>query len=90
VGGWGGVDGVGGGLRLPFRHNGTSCCAKGAVNGLQTTLQGKAGCLITIMDDWEQFHTNATLLKPTKHCHSLIRALQGHEKAVWKSRLGYL
>jgi len=29
VGGWiGGVDGVGGGLRSPFRHNGTSCCAK--------------------------------------------------------------
>jgi len=40
--GWGGVDRVGGGLRLPFRHNGTSCCAKGAVNGLQTTSQAKA------------------------------------------------
>jgi len=77
-------------LRLPFRHNGTSCCAKGAINGLQTTLQGKAGCPITVMDDWEQFHTNATLLKPANHCHSLIRALQGHEKAVWKSRPGYL
>jgi len=24
----GGVDKVGGRLRLPFRHNGTSCCAK--------------------------------------------------------------
>jgi len=80
VGGW--VDGVGGGLRLPFRHNGTSCCAKGAANGLQTTLQGKAGRPIMVMHDWEQFHTNATLLKPAKHCHSLIRALQGHEKAV--------
>jgi len=43
VGGWDGVDGVGGGLKLPFRHNGTSCCAKGAVNALQTTLQVKAG-----------------------------------------------
>jgi len=42
------------------------------------------------MDDWEQFHTNATLLKPAKHCHSLIRALQGHEKGIWKSRPGYL
>jgi len=42
--GWvGGVDGVGSGLRLPFRHNGISCCAKGAVNGLQTTPQAKAG-----------------------------------------------
>jgi len=58
-------------IRLPFRHNGTSCCAKGAINGLQTTLQAKAGQLITVMDDWEQFHTNATLLKPAKHCHSL-------------------
>jgi len=72
---WGGVDGVGSGLRLLFRHNGTSCRAKGAINGLQTTLQGKAGCLITVMDNWEQFHTNATLLKPAKHFHSLIRAL---------------
>jgi len=83
-------DGVGGGPRLPFRHNGTSRCAKGAASGLQTTLQGKAGRPIMVMDDWEQFRTNATLLKPTKYCHSLIRALQGHEKAVWKSRPGYL
>jgi len=90
VGGWGGVDGVDGGLRLLFRHNGTSCCAKGAVSDLQTTLQGKAGHPIMAMDDWEQFHANATLLKPAKHCHSLIRALQGHEKAIRKSRPGYL
>jgi len=33
----------------------------------KTTLQGKAGHLITAMDDWEQLHTNATLLKPPKH-----------------------
>jgi len=71
-----------------FQPHGTSCCAKWAVN-LQTTLQAKAGRPITVMDDWEQFHTNVTLLKPTKHCHSLIRALQGHEKVVWKSRPGY-
>jgi len=64
--------GVGGVLRLPFRHNGTSCYAKGAVNGLHTTLQGKAGLLITVMDDWEQSHTNATLLKPAKHCYSVL------------------
>jgi len=51
MGGW--VDGMGGGLKLPFRHYGTSCCAKGTVNVLQTTLQGKVGCLITVMDDWE-------------------------------------
>jgi len=50
VGGWGGV---GGGLRLPFRHNWTSFCAKGAVNGLQITLQAKAGQPITVMDNWE-------------------------------------
>jgi len=81
---------VGGGLRLPFGHNGTSCCAKGTINGLQTILQGKAGCPITVMDNWEQFHTNATFLEPTKHCHSLIRTPQSHEKAVWKSTPGYL
>jgi len=33
---------------------------KEAVNGLQTTLQGKAGHSITVMDDWKQFHTNST------------------------------
>jgi len=78
------------GLRLPLRHNGTSC-AKVAIHGPQTTLQGKAGHLVIVMaDDWEQLHTNATLLKPAKHCHSLFRALRGHEKAVWINRPGYL
>jgi len=48
----------------------------------KTTLQSKAGCPITAIDNLEQFHTNATLLKPAKHYHSLIRALQGHEKAI--------
>jgi len=81
------VDGVGGGLRLPFRHNRKSFCAKGAVHGLQTTLQGKEGRLITVMDNWEQFHTNATLLKPAKHFHSLIRALQDHKKPSGKADL---
>jgi len=38
------------------------------------------------MDDWEQLHNKATLLKLAKQYHSLFRALQGHEKAVWKSR----
>jgi len=38
------------------------------------------------MDDWEQLHTNTTLLKPAKHCHSLLGVSQDHEKAVWKSR----
>jgi len=87
VGRWGGM---GGGLRLPFRHNGTGRCAKGAISGLQTTLQAKAVQPITVMDDWGQFHTNATLLKSAKHCHSLIRALQDDEKVAWKSRSGYL
>jgi len=86
----GGVEEVSGGLRLPFRHNGTSCCAKGAINDLQTTIQGKTDLPITVMNDWEQPHTNATLLKPTKYCYSVFRALQGHEKAFWKSRPGYL
>jgi len=51
MGGWDGMSGVGGELRLLFRHNGTGCCAKGAIIGLQTTLQAKAGCPITVMDD---------------------------------------
>jgi len=75
---------------LPFRHNGTSCEPKEPSLGLQTTLQGKAGHLVTIMDDLEQLHTNAPLLKLVKHCHSLFRAPQGHEKAIWKSRPGYV
>jgi len=28
-------------------------CAEGAINGPQTILQGKAGHLITVMDEWE-------------------------------------
>jgi len=59
-------------------------------HGPQTTLQGKAGSLVAVMDDGEQPHSYATLLKSPKHCHSLFRALQGHEKAIWKSRSGYL
>jgi len=39
------------------------------------------------MDDWEQPHNNATLLKPAKHCHSVLRALQGHEKPSGKADL---
>jgi len=74
----------------PSHTMGPAVCAKRAVNGLQTTLQGEAGHLVTVIDDWEQLHTNVTLLKPAKHCHSLIRTLQGHKKAVWKSRPGYL
>jgi len=56
----------------------------------QTTLQGKESHLITLMDNWGQLHTNATLLKPAKHYHSLFRAIQGHEKPSGKSRPGYL
>jgi len=83
--------GVGGGLRLPFRHNGTSCCAKGAImqwSPNHTTRQSRPSD--NSHGQLEQFHTNTTLLKPAKHCHSLIGALQGHEKVVWKSRPGYL
>jgi len=62
-------------------------CAKEAVNGPLTTLQGKEGHLIKVMGDWEQLHTNAILLKPTKHCHSHFRAIQGHEKPSGKADL---
>jgi len=59
-------------------------CAKEALISPQTTLQGKEGRLITVMDDWGQLHTNVTLLKPTKYYYSLFRAMQGHEKAIWE------
>jgi len=75
VGGWSGR--VGGVLRLPFRHSGTSCVPREPSHGPPTTLQGKAGCLVMVMDNWEQFHTNAILFKPAKHCHSPFRAATG-------------
>ena len=40
-------------------RGGEQLCAKRAVNGPQTTLEGKAGYLITVMDDWDQLHTNS-------------------------------
>jgi len=89
VGGWDGVYGVGGGLRLPLRHNGTSCCGKGAINGPQTTLQGKADHLITFMDDWEQLHTIATLLNLPSIAtvfSELYKTIKSHlEKQTWLS-----
>jgi len=39
------------------------------------------------MDDWEKPHTNATILMPAKHCHSLFRVLKGHEKLSGKANL---
>jgi len=54
-----GMDEVGGGLRLPFRYNRTSCVPS---HGIQNTLQGKADSLVAVMDDWEQLYTHATLL----------------------------
>jgi len=88
VSGWGGGGGWWAQVNLQTQWN--QLCAKGAVNGPQTTLQSKAGHLITVIDDWVQYHTNAILLKHTKHCHSLFRVLQSHEKAIWKSRPDYL
>jgi len=58
-------------------------CVKEAVNGPQTTVQGKAGCLITAMDDWVQFHTIATLLKPP----SIATVFSELYRAMPKSRL---
>jgi len=83
--------GVGGGLRLLFRHNETSCCAKGAINGLQTTIQGKAGLLIKVMDDRVGAASHqCNLIKAHQALLQCFRVLQCHEKAVWKSRPGYL
>jgi len=76
--------GVGGGSGYPSNQ----LCGKRAANGPKTHYKAK----ITAMDNWEQLHTNVivTLLKSTKHCHNLFRVPQGHEKAIWKSRSGYL
>jgi len=46
-------------------------------HGPTTILQGKVGCLVMVMDKWEQLHANAILLKPAKHCHSPFRAATG-------------
>jgi len=78
---------VGGWLRLLFRHNRTNCVPKELSHGPQTTLQGKENRPVTVMDNWEQLHTNATLLKPAKHCYRLFRALQGHKKLSGKAYL---
>jgi len=47
--------------------------------------KGEAGCLVAVIDNWEQLHTNGILLKPAKHCYSLFSALQGHEKPSGKA-----
>jgi len=39
------------------------------------------------MDNWEQLHINATLLKPAKHCHSLFRAHRAMKKLSGKTNL---
>jgi len=78
---------VGSGLRLPFRHNETSCHAKGVINGLQTTLQSKADRLITVMDDWEQPHTNATLLKPPSIATVFLELYRAMKKPSGKAVL---
>jgi len=71
--------------QVPFRHNETGCMPEKLSHGPQITLQGKAGNLVAVMDDGERPDTHATLLKSPKHCHSLFRALQDHDKAIWKS-----
>jgi len=73
----GGVKGVNGGLRLTFRHNGTSCVPKELSMAPKLHYKGIVGRLITVMDDWEQPHTNATLLKLTMHCHSFFQSYTG-------------
>jgi len=44
-------------------------CAKGAVNDHQTTLQGKVGCLITVMD------SSFTLISPYYHTNITFSVL---------------
>jgi len=40
---------MGGWLRLPFLHNGTGCVSEKLSHDRQTTLQGKAGNLVTVI-----------------------------------------
>jgi len=74
------VVGVGAGWRrwaqVNLQTQWDQLCAKEAVNGLQTTLQGKTGHPITVMDYYcrEQFHTNATLL--IKACQALPQSYE--------------
>jgi len=50
VGGWGGQW-----AKVTLWTQWDQLMCKEAVNGLQTTLHGKAGRLITVMDDWSSF-----------------------------------
>jgi len=40
------------------------------------------------MEDWEQVHTNTTLLKPGKHYHSLSEFYRAMKKPSGKADLG--
>jgi len=46
---------------------------KTTLQGFKTILQGKADSMVAVIDEWKQLHTNATLLKPPMHSHSLFR-----------------
>jgi len=39
------------------------------------------------MDNWEQLHTNATLLKPTKHYYSVLELYRAMKKPSGKADL---
>jgi len=81
--GWGGWGGRWAKAALQTQWDQLLCQSSHQWSPNHTTSQSRSiGRSITVMDDWEQFHTNATLLKPAKHCHSLIRALQDHEKVA--------
>jgi len=87
---WGGVDGMGSGLRLPSDTVGLVAVPNEPLMVSKLYYKVKAGLSITVMNEWEQPHTNAPLLKPSMHCYSVFSALQGHKKPISKSRPGYL
>jgi len=64
------------GLGYPLDTMGLAVCQRSChMHGFQITLQGEAGYLVAVINDGDHRHTNAILLKPTKHCHSLSELL---------------
>jgi len=39
------------------------------------------------MDNWEQLHNNSILLKPARHCHSILELYRAMKKLSGKADL---
>jgi len=74
---------VGGGLRLPLDTIGPVVCQKSHYKASKPHYMVKQTA-VSSYGQQEHLHTNATLLKLAKHCHSLFITLRGHTKSSGK------